>query len=202
MPNVIWLKFCVATEDRDCLHESAAIVKLETGHLAHCKQGAMRMEEHKMKRFYTHTLLLLVAAVVVNRAVSQEPSPVATVQSTDSNTDSEQPMSVFNDEVRRFRFELEEMLITAETAEQFMLLHQARNEPSIIGAYADSETNSLVVVGPPDAEQPIRETLAKWIVDRQGVSPPPLNVQKRRLEFRRRKLLREMADLEIHLLEL
>ncbi len=142
-----------------------------------------------MMRFSTLLIALLVAVTGANRSSSEERTALA----------ADRPMSVFNHQIRRFKFHLEDMLITAETAEMFMLQHQARNEPEIIGAYADAKTNSLVIIGPPDAEHSIRVTLAKWIVDRQGASPQPLNVQKRTLEFRRKELLREMAELEVQI---
>jgi hypothetical protein len=151
-------------------------------------------------------VVLLVAAAVFNRAASQERAAAVNAPRTAEEPvvaeepAVDKPMSIFNDKVCRFRFELEEMVITAETAEQFTVLHQARNQPTIIGAYADLDTNSLVVVGPADAEQPVRETLAKWMVESMAVGSP-LNSRKRTLELRREQLLCEMADLEIQLVE-
>jgi hypothetical protein len=146
-------------------------------------------------------VVLLVAASTGNRSASQEPGSVVADQRGALGSPAEAPMRVFSDKIRRFRFELDETLVTAETAEQFRLLHQSRNEPPIFGAYADCETNSLVVVAPPEAEHPVRETLARWMVERQPISPPSLDLQKRTLEFRRDELLREMAALEIQALE-
>jgi hypothetical protein len=57
------------------------------------------------------------------------------------------------------------------------------------------------VVGPPEAELPIRLTLAKWIVDQYGALPPSLPVRRRELEYRRKELLIIMADLEVQLTE-
>jgi hypothetical protein len=111
--------------------------------------------------------------------------------------DGERPMSVFNDKVRRFRFVLEGTLVTAETAEEFMITYQGRNQPEIIGAYADAETNALVVVGPPDAEHAIRVTLAARIVERQDAGARSLELQKRALQLRRQELLFAMADTEV-----
>lgn len=152
-----------------------------------------------MLRVQSAAVLLFVTAAFVQPSAAQEQSRGTVDPSRAKAPAAEGPMSIFNDQVRRFRFVLEEMLITTETAEAFMIKHQLHNEPPIIGAYADSETNSLVVVGPPEAEQPIRETLAQWMVERQQVSPPPLNVQKRTLEFRRKELLCTMAGLEVQL---
>jgi hypothetical protein len=113
--------------------------------------------------------------------------------------DDESPMSVFNEDVRRFRFDLEGALVTAETAHAFMQLYKGHDYPEIIGAYPDAETNSLVVVGPPDAEYSIRLTLANWMVEQGGASPQPLSMQRRVLTHRRRDLLCEMADLEVQM---
>jgi hypothetical protein len=154
-----------------------------------------------MIRSQALAVVLLVTAVVVNRAASQELGRLAADQAVVEARAAEKPMSIFNEKIRRFRFELDEMPITADTAEEFMVHHQPRNEPPIVGAYADSETNALVVVGPPEAEQPVRETLAKWMVDRLGGGRFSLNVQMRTLEFRRQELLVAMASVEIQLVE-
>lgn len=144
--------------------------------------------------------VLLATAAGTNPCFSQVREPTAVDQLCAEEQDAaQQPMSVFNDKVRRFRFCLENTPVTAETAQEFMVKYQGRNQTEIIGAYADTVTNSLVVVGPPEAEHAIRVTLAKWIVDRQGLSPAPLQARRRGLEFRRQELLGEMADLEIQL---
>jgi hypothetical protein len=154
-----------------------------------------------MMRFQALLFVLLVTAAFVNRAAAQQHGPVATDKPSVKAPAAEKPMSIFNEKIRRYRFELDEMPITVETAEEFMVLHQPRNEPPIIGAYADSETNALVVVGPPEAEQPVRETLAKWMVQRQAGGLPSMNVHKRTLEFRRQKLLYAMASVEMQIVE-
>ncbi len=151
-------------------------------------------------RFPILAAVLLAGYVVTSPCLSQDRAPKAVDQPRAAEQDaSEQPMSVFNDKVRRFRFCLENTPVTAETAEEFMVKYQGREQTEIIGAYADTETNSLVVVGPPEAEHAIRVTLARWIVDRQGLSPAPLEARRRELDFRRQELLGEMADLEIQL---
>jgi hypothetical protein len=148
-----------------------------------------------MRRFSILALVLLAAAFAASLSSSQERDrvPPAAAQAADA----ERPMSIFNDKVRRFKFELEETLVTAEVAENFMLSYQGRKQPAIIGAYADAETNALVVISAPEAEEAIRVHLATWMVDRQGLSTPPLKVQKRTLEFRRKNVLEEMAQLEV-----
>lgn len=153
-----------------------------------------------MTRFPILAAVLLAAAAGTNPCFSQVQEPNAVDQPRAAEQDAaERPMSVFNDKVRRFRFSLEDTPVTTETAEEFMVRYQGRDQIEIIGAYADAVTNSLVVVGPPEAEHAIRVTLAKWIVDRQGLSPAPLESRRRELEFRRQQLLGIMADLEIEL---
>ena len=149
-------------------------------------------------RFPILAAVLLAMAAGTNLCYSQVREATAVDQPCAEEQDAaQQPMSVFNDKVRRFRFCLENTPVTAEMAQEFMVKYQAREQTEIIGAYADPVTNSLVVVGPPEAEHAIRITLAKWIVDRQGLSPAPLESRRRGLESRRQELLGEMADLEI-----
>jgi hypothetical protein len=151
-----------------------------------------------MMRFLILAAVLLATVAGTNPCFSQVREPNAVDQPRAAEQDAEErPMSVFNDKVRRFRFCLEGTPVTAETAEEFMVKYQGRDQTEIIGAYADTVTNSLVVVGPPEAEHAIRTTLAKWIVDRQGLSPAPIEARRRGLEFHRQELLGEMADLEI-----
>jgi hypothetical protein len=114
---------------------------------------------------------------------------------------AELPTSIFNDKIRRFKFRLEHLPVTRETAEAFSLRFSRPNNPRIIGAYADAETNSLVVVGPPEAEQAIRENLAEWIVETHVSGTPPLEIQKRVLEYRRKELLAELASIEVYQLK-
>lgn len=143
---------------------------------------------------------VLLAAYVVTPCLSQDRAPQAVDPPRAAEQDaSERPMSVFNDKVRGFRFTLGDAPVTAATAQEFMVTYQGREQTEIIGAFADPATNSLVVVGPPEAEHAIRITLARWIVDRHGLSPAPLEARRRELDFRRQELLGEMADLEIQL---
>jgi hypothetical protein len=112
--------------------------------------------------------------------------------------DFEPPTSIFNDQLRRFRFELEDEIVTAETAEEFMVRYQRPDNPRILGAYPDTRSNALFVVGPPEAEQAIRECLAQSIVDVLGLrGAMPLEMQLRILHHERKDKLLIMADLEI-----
>jgi hypothetical protein len=124
---------------------------------------------------------------------TEEPKPLPTT--------TEGPMSIFNDEIRRFRFEIEDMLITNEVAQAFMVRYSDSTNPDIIGAYADTKTNTLVVVGPPEAEPAIRKSLAVWMVATTDLVNPSLEVQKRQLLDERKTLLEEMANVEIGLVD-
>ena len=151
-------------------------------------------------RFPILAAILLAGYFVISPCLSQDREPNAVDPPRAGEQDAEErPMSVFNDKVRRFRFCLENTPVTAETAEEFMVKYEGRDQTEIIGAYADTVTNSLVVVGPPEAEHAIRVTLAKWIVDRQGLRPAPIESRGRGLQSRRQELLGLMADLEIQL---
>lgn len=150
-------------------------------------------------RFPILASVLLAAAAVTSPGWSQVRESAAVGRPPAESDAEERPMSVFNDKVRGFRFCLEGSPVTGETAEEFMVRYQGRDQTEIIGAYADTVTNSLVVVGPPEAEHAIRLTLARWIVDRQGLSPAPLESRRRELEFRRQEMLFAMADVEIEL---
>jgi hypothetical protein len=150
-----------------------------------------------MMRFSTFVVALALAALTAAAASSQERNPAAA-----QAADSERPMSIFNDKVRRFKFELEDTVVTAETAEEFMISYQGRNRPPIIGAYADGETNSLVVLCAPEAEEAVRLHLASRIIDQVGLGlSSSLKVKLRGLESRRRTLLAEMAELDVALVE-
>lgn len=114
---------------------------------------------------------------------------------------SEEPMSIFNEDVRRFKFQIEHTLVTNEVARAFMHHYSDSENPEIIGAYADSKANALVVIGPPESEPAIRKSLAVWTVETVGLGNPSLEVQKRQLHDDRALFLVEMAVIEIALVD-
>jgi hypothetical protein len=100
---------------------------------------------------------------------------------------AELSVSIFNDKLRRFKFRLEHTdVVTVEEAAAFMERYSSRDNPAIIGAYADPDANLLVVIGPPEAEQAIRNDLATAIIELQGIPGIPgngnLKIQKRTLQ--------------------
>ena len=156
-----------------------------------------------MSRFplFAAVLGLFVSAFFQEPAWSQEPDLLGKGGAAGrqaATSEAEPATSIFNGELKRFKFEFQDEVVTVETAEEFMVRYQRPNSPPIIGAYPDTRSNALFVVGPPEAEQAIRESLAQWIVDSQGLSGAmPLEMQLRILQNERKNLLLTMADLEI-----
>jgi uncharacterized protein (TIGR03067 family) len=77
---------------------------------------------------------------------------------------------IYNDQLKRFKFRLEKVVVSRETAEQFWVRYTNRENPPIIGVWDESSTNSLIIIGPPEAEQAIRNELAQWEADWVGLS--------------------------------
>jgi hypothetical protein len=143
--------------------------------------------------------LLVAAALLGGQGAAQEPSSLGGAQpKAKQAADTGPGESIFNDQLRRFKFLLEHEVATTETAEEFLIRYRRPENPPIIGAYPDAQTNALVVIGPPEAEQAIRECLAQRIADGLGiVGAPPLPMQLRLLQHQRTELLELMADLEV-----
>ena len=127
-----------------------------------------------MVRSWRSYALALIAATSLGQAAdAQGQASPASAREGATAAKSDAPESIFNGQVRRYRFALEGRVVTADTAEAFMVRYQGRGKerPRIIGAYADDEQNALVVVAAPEAEQAIRDNLAEWIVDPQHAKP-------------------------------
>jgi hypothetical protein len=126
----------------------------------------------------------------------REPSVVTAPKQGSAN--AEPPMSIFNDKLRRFKFRLEHTdVVTVEEAKVFMQRYSKRGNPEIIGAYADPDANLLVVIGPPEAEQAIRNYLATTIIELQGLpGNGSLKRQKRSLQSQGREIIRDLAQVE------
>lgn len=117
---------------------------------------------------------------------------------------SEEPMSIFNDEVRLFKFRMDHLnhhVADVEEAMAFMERYKGKDNPPIIGAFPDAKTNSLCVVGPPEAENAIRRVLAQSIIEVQGIFGPNLSTKLRKLRGERVEILTEMAVVEMVLVE-
>ncbi len=82
--------------------------------------------------------------------------------------------SIYNDRLKRFKFRLEKLAVTsaAEMAETFWIYYRHRGYPPLAGVWGDPRTNSLVIVGPPQADQPIRDTIAEMEGATIGIDLP------------------------------
>jgi hypothetical protein len=137
----------------------------------------------------------------LSAAQAEEPVPAGpplAASAQPSAADAEPGVSIFNDQLRRFKFLLERDVATLETAEEFLIRYQRPENPPIVGAYPDAHTNALVVIGPPEAEQAIRECLAERVVEGLGMDGAmPLAMQLRLLRHERTEHLEVIADLEV-----
>jgi len=78
---------------------------------------------------------------------------------------------IYDGSLKRFKFKLTTIEVTSvdETAEQFWFQYKERGNPRITGVWGDPKTNSIVVVGVPEAESAIRNTIAKWEGQATGI---------------------------------
>ena len=144
-------------------------------------------------------LFLWVPGGIAGEGSQAHRDPSAVTGPKHGSANSEPPMSIFNDKLRRFKFRIERSdVVTVQGATAFMERYAARGNPEIIGAYPDADANLLVVIGPPEAEQAIRRSLATDIIEMQGIDPyPSLKIQKRILQSQGRELIRDMAQIEV-----
>lgn len=112
----------------------------------------------------------------------------------------ESAFSIFNDKIRRYRFDFNNGPVTHEAVEAFKARYDNGQRPAIYGAYADPKTNSLIVVAKPEAEEAIRECLAENMMT-QWLGDYSLLMTQRELRHRRADMLTEMAHLEIALVD-
>ena len=114
--------------------------------------------------------------------------------------------SIYNDQLNRFKFRLEKIVVTsaAEAGEEFWVRYRGRGNPQITGVWGDPRTNSLVVVGPPEADQAIRETIAEWEGSQIGIDmreDASLERQYRQLKNTRRTALEQVARRKLEIIE-
>ena len=113
---------------------------------------------------------------------------------------------IYNNRLRRFKFRLEKVDVTsaAEIAEEFWVRYRGRGNPPITGVWGDPRTNSLVVVGPTEADQAIRDTIARWEGLRIGINMQEdafLEIQLQKLENTRRTALEQVARRKLEIIE-
>jgi hypothetical protein len=151
-------------------------------------------------------MLVLAFGLMVMQAKADEPAGTtdvysATAETMEKSIDTEAPMSIYNDQLRCFKFKIDHAVVTVEEAAAFTVRYRANDNPEIIGAFPDDKTNSLCVIAAPEAEQAIRNSLATWIVELQGIPGSPLTLQLRELEADRAARLSDLAQLEMKLVE-
>ena len=113
---------------------------------------------------------------------------------------------IYNDRLKRFKFHLEKIKVTsaAEIAEFFWLQYHGHEYPKLTGVWGDPRTNSLIVVGPPEADQPIRDTIARWEGALLGIDlnkDETLEGQREQMQRRRRSMLREIANGKLEIID-
>lgn len=114
---------------------------------------------------------------------------------------------IYNDRLKRFKFRLEKIAVTepVQIAADFWLRYRGRGNPQLTGVLGDPRTNSLVVVGPPEADQAIRDTIAEWEGFHSTGIPihedESLEGQHRELQNRRRNALELVVQRELEIIE-
>jgi hypothetical protein len=69
--------------------------------------------------------------------------------------------SIYNNRLKRFKFRLEKIDVsTVETAEVFAQRYNLKENPKLVGVWADPLTNSIVIVAPPDFGWALNQHLA------------------------------------------
>ncbi len=122
--------------------------------------------------------------------------------STDPLIRIEPGESVYNERLKRFKFKLENIDVTeVETAQEFLVRIRRDESVNIIGAWGDPLTNSLVVIASPDAEQAIREELARWEAIYLGNRDRSLAVRREYLLREREEYLEMIAEIKLAIVD-
>ncbi len=137
------------------------------------------------------TLAMIAKANDQNEKANPVAKAAQKTEAAPKDIHSAEPMSIYNDQLRCFKFKIDYAVASVEEAKGFMLYYQQKGNPEILGAFPDEETNSLCVVGPPEAEQAIRKSLAIWRTELMGLGlmgpSPSLALQIAGLESGSRK---------------
>jgi hypothetical protein len=92
----------------------------------------------------------------------------------------------------------------AEFAEHFGFAYGGRGNPPSMGVWGDPRTNSLVVVAPPDADQAIRNTLAKMEASSTGIEvgdPDSLEALQSQIHIRFRQALATVTRTKFEIID-
>lgn len=145
-------------------------------------------------------LLILAGGMLTAAVRAEDRKTLAVAETTAAN--SEEPMSIFNEEIRAFKFKMEHELVEPETGRAIMEYLSKYEIPGFIGAYPELHTNSVVFIAAPEAEPAIRKALATRIIEHLGIPlglPMPLETQKQYLQKQRKDKLAELAEWECDL---
>lgn len=125
------------------------------------------------------------------------------------NGASDAAESIYNERIRRFRFKLEKVKIEddVETAQMFYLRYTSPDRPPLKGVWGEVESNSIVILAPPEAEQDIRDELARWEGETIGIplstfDEGTLEADLRQLEAERRYTIQKMSSIRVDIVEL
>lgn len=116
--------------------------------------------------------------------------------------------SIYNDQLKRFKFRLEGINVadSAETGQKFWRRHYDLLKRDVIGVWGDPLTNSLIVVARPQAEQLIRELIAKdeamSLTGFDAEREASLDSQLRVLKIAYEEALEEVAEQSLSLIDL
>ena len=116
-------------------------------------------------------------------------------------------VSIYNDELKRFKFQLEHIDVydVAEAGQKFWRRYIENGNPEIKGVWGDPRTNSLVIIAPPEAEQAIREAIARdESIAATGFDPGPSDAlahHQRRLTSEYNDLVEEIAEVQLQLID-
>lgn len=102
----------------------------------------------------------------------------STLDQISGAADEGQP--IYNDQLKRFKFRLEKAQVSnsVEAGAEFLVRYRdQKNAPVLYAAWGDPDTNSIVVIGPAEADQAIRNTLARWEGLSLGLDIPSAKVE-------------------------
>lgn len=191
------------TKERSQLRQELNLEKVD---LLHERIQSLRSElQHAEQQIALLTTKLneMQSSRAIRGPTDRTPLPVA--GSGDRVVGPDFGASIYNEQLKRFKFRLERIQVTsaAEVAQEFVQLYRQRGNPPLKGVWGDPQTNSLVVVGPPEADQAIRDTIALWEGLLLGVDldDESLESQQEKLRLRHRRALSQVASCRLEIIE-
>lgn len=109
--------------------------------------------------------------------------------------------SIFNENLKRFQFQLERVNVHAvDTPEEFRARLRDDGGLEPIGVWGDPVSDTLTIIAEADAEDTIRRVLAK--MEAMAAMTPTLEADREHLLDKRRRLVRDITEMELMLVEL